>query len=670
MPVVPLNMPDRKFGVCQRIRVIPGASYTATMDYRTFLPGESSAGNDLVCMIGIDPYGDTEPNPHGTHWSPLAGSADWSTLETSSVAINEYVTVFCLAMRKWPQLGDGYAWIDNVSVTGPAAPTFTPTVTGTLPTLTPTPTPTFTPPAVVGAELMTNGDFEGDFTGGVANGWQAWQTMGGPESFWERSTLAGPIGAGHYFGASNWADEMINMTAKTVLFSFGYDKVEEICVNPGFEDTIVVGRIFIDPLVYEWMYDPNLSDEQVVANARDYFVDGNGPILGVRQHAELYPRIDAWCGLNEPDVLSDHGIHRACLWEKSVTERLHELGLKSCVLHLGVGNPGNRHNILHPEMRELFEVADYVGYHTYGGPNDQLMIKRYIEGGNFDDPYDFALRWRDYADWYDERGWRMPPVIYSEGTTYGGWKGAIPQTEVEQDLIMFIPFINEDPWAIGMALFCDGCTIEWAGWNIANTGVGAAVGPSNRADPVDKVDGLYSQQFGKGQVHPFVDYAHDGLFNGGIAQQVSGLVPGEYYRLEYFAKYDFRGMQPSASFLHGIDQTGQMANGAAGTINWSEDFVATGEPAETHEVFYRRKEIFLADSETVSVWLRGSHPSGATSFQVTVDAVSLRMVDPAWAPSDGTPTPADTPTVTPTSEDTPTPEPTAATGVEPWLILR
>jgi hypothetical protein len=672
MPVVPLQMPDRKFGVYQRIRVVPGRNYTASMDFRTYLPGESFPGNDLVCVIGIDPYGDIEPNPHGTHWSQLAGSSGWGTLQVTGQAINEYVTVFCLAMRKWPQLGDGYAWIDNVSVVGPPPPTFTPTVTGTLPTLTPTATPTVTPPAVVGPELLINGDFEGNFTAGVADGWQAWQTLGGPESFWERSTLAGPIGAGHYFGSSNWAEEMIAMTPKTVLFAFGFDKVDDVCANPEFGDTIVVGRIFIDPYVYEWMYDPNLTDEQVIANARDIFVDGNGPIMGVRQYADLYPRIDCWCGLNEPDVLSEHGIHRATLWEKAVTERLHELGLKSCVLHLGVGNPGNPYNILHPEMQELLEIADYVGYHAYGGPNDQLMVMRYLEGTNLDDPYDFALRWRTYADWYAGRGCRMPPMIYSEGTTYGGWQGVIGQNEIEDDLTLFIPFINADPWALGMCIFCDGCTIEWAGWNIANTGIGAAVGPSNRADPVDKIDGLYSQQFGKGKVHPLTAYPHNGLFNGGIVQQVSGLTSGAYYRLEYYAKYDFRGMQPLLSLHHGIDHTGQTSDGNAATIDWSEDFVAAGQPTETHEVFYRREEIFQAESNTVSVWLRASHPSEATSFQVTVDAVSLKMVDPNWIPPDvtATPEPTDTPVPPNTPTATETAAPTAHPGRPPSMMFR
>jgi hypothetical protein len=135
-----------------------------------------------------------------------------------------------------------------------------------------------------------------------------------------------------------------------------------------------------------------------------------------------------------------------------------------------------------------------------------------------------------------------------------------------------------------------------------------------------------------GEVHPLADYDHRGLFTGGVVQQVGGLVPDAYYRLGYSCKYEFRGFPPQLSLYHGIDLTGQTSDGNAATIQWSPDHVAVGEPLETHEVFYRREEVFKVSSPVVSIWLRAMHPEADTSFQVTVDAVSLKRIDPDWRP--------------------------------------
>src|SRR5690606_26467420 len=108
----------------------------------------------------------------------------------------------------------------------------------------------------------------------------------------------------------------------------------------------------------------------------------------------------------------------ALLWEKSFAERAHEIGLKTVALNMSVGSPGNIWKML--EAQEALALADYVGYHTYGGQIDQLMVNA---SNPQNDPCSFALRWRRYVDMYRDRGWFMPPAIYTEGTTYGGWHG-------------------------------------------------------------------------------------------------------------------------------------------------------------------------------------------------------------------------------------------------------
>jgi hypothetical protein len=326
---------------------------------------------------------------------------------------------------------------------------------------------------------------------------------------------------------------------------------------------------------------------------------------------------------------------------------MHQRGLKTCVLNLATGNPGDIDRILW--CKDLFETADYLGYHCYGGPTDLLMITPYIEEENLDDPYDFALRARRFARIYKDRGWKFPPVIYTEGTTWCAWKAdpAPPEAEdVRDDLINFIPFMNEDRWCTGLTIFVVGGNGAWADFDITGEGIAEPVGQANMADPADKTSGLYSQQFGVGTLHCLDNVCdHDGILTGGIVQQLSGLAVGETYRLGFDFKWEHANGPAQVSFQYGLDWTGQTTNGNAGTINWSSNLIALYDLP--HDIFQHHYDMFTADSTTLSVWFKSNQNLADVSYRIDIDTVSLQQVS-------GEPPPTFTPA--PAATSTPTPE--------------
>jgi len=303
-------------------------------------------------------------------------------------------------------------------------------------------------------------------------------------------------------------------------------------------------------------------------------------------------------------------------FEKAFSDRIQELGKKSVVLNLAVGNPGDMETMLLPELVDLLATADYAGYHAYGGNKDQLL-------NGPQSPW-FANRWRFYAQMYRERGLRMPPVIYTEVNTFNQWKGNVPPGvkpraawEIRDDLIAFEKDSRKDPWAVGMAIFLFGSSsAEFAGRETANEPViYEASGDHNLENPADAKTGLFSQQFG----------TDGGEFEGGLVQPVS-VHAGLRYRLASAMKYETRLPRSRPSFWVGYDLTGQTSDSAARSIVWSSELIAA-EERET-DLWYAQELEVTASGPRVSIWFRASPDPDAGGFRVFVDEVKLEEVQP------------------------------------------
>ena len=138
------------------------------------------------------------------------------------------------------------------------------------------------------------------------------------------------------------------------------------------------------------------------------------------------------------------------------SDRIQELGRKSVVFNLAVGNPGDMSIMLLPEIVATLATADYAGYHTYSSPKDKRLVGPQSAW--------YAHRWRFYASMYRERGLPMPPVLYTEMNEWYQWKegrtppGVAPSQpwEIRDDFIAFERESATDPWAVGIAIFLFG----------------------------------------------------------------------------------------------------------------------------------------------------------------------------------------------------------------------
>jgi hypothetical protein len=621
-----LTLPDpgrdwQSAGVYQRIYVVPGGTYTVTARMYLELAFENYPGEDLVAQLGVDPYGEASPSGSGIVQTDEAATKNvWMTKSLTVTAQLPVMTVSLTATRKYVEHGyAAQAWFDQVTITGPI-PTSPP------PGPDPDPVdPETLIPTATGANLVPNPSFEQTFTGGVSAGWNKWSTMG--SGAWEQSLRVGKVGGGRYDCGGE--DALVQMNPKTILLLCGDPEVSD----PGtfgtldyfkdfanIDDTIIVGRPYIDSHMHYYLYE---SDP--VASGR-HLAD----LLYSMQR--LYPRIDCWQGLNEPDWGDTFPIVLA--FETAFAERLHELGMKSCSLNLAVGNPGNIWKMVapaapgYPSCRDLMQVADYLGHHCYGGPNDDLMVTNQVQ----DNVCDAAMRPRRFKDMYDRRGWRLPPVIATEaGADVNSWGEA----RCIADLTAMGDYMNFNRWWCGYTNFVVGGSCGWGGgFELAtHPAVISAVGDWNYNHPSDAVDGLYSQKFGSGRIHPktLSELTPSGRFDGGVCQQVSGLAAGQNYLLACWMKYAFRGMQPtSLRFYLGVDQTGQTVNGKATTINWGIDQVA--DKAPVHEIFSHAWRAFTAQSSTVSIWLRANQVATNPSFRVYADEVEVRQLTEAAPP--------------------------------------
>lgn len=623
-------------GIRQQVNTSSGGVYSFTLWLRTQQGNEAYSGEHLNVFLGLDPDGGLDRYSTSVQWHELSNLRNAWVSETRSVTSRgPWTTVYLKVVRKYPAGGQGLVWVDDVMVTGP--PPQIP------PTNTPTVTATHTPPTPAGPELVQNGSFEGDYSpAGVAAGWAPWSTAG--NGYWKRSTRLGPAGGGSYASPPGWYEDLIALRGKVALLGNGFGAAGPIGNNPDYIDAVIVGR-YVFPM--EWQEEIYRGDyERVARRLADYYT----------VEAAFHPRIDAWCGQNEPDWGTDANWRNAILFETRFTQIMHERGMKTVVLNMSVGSPGDMAKIL--DCRELFEIADYFGYHCYGGPNDQLMIHNV----RYDDPNLYALRVRNYQRMYEARGWRFPAVIYTEGTTYHGQLGTltagmagIGAPDIRDDMIAFIPYINADRWALGMTIFCVGGSGAWKAWDITGYGIAAAVGAANMADPVDKTSGLYSQQFGVGTLHCNSGVcAHDGMFTGGVVQQVSGLVTGQPHRLAFDFKWEHANGRAALAFEYGLDWTGQTASANAPSIAWSGDLIQRYNlPADIFRYHY---DIFPAQSDRVALWFRSRQNLPAVSVRTSLDSVSLARVGtlpvatlsptPTFTGATPTPTRTASPTVT------------------------
>jgi hypothetical protein len=323
----------------------------------------------------------------------------------------------------------------------------------------------------------------------------------------------------------------------------------------------------------------------------------------------------AYYGLNEPHVNDPNEMRNIALFGRGFNERLHELGLQGVVMNHSIGTPGDLNNMLLDEVRDLFAIADYVGYHSGGGPEGVFMCHP-------DSLEWHALRWRKIKQMYDDRGWRSPPVIYTEATTWGAnWHGEHPPEAIRDDIICLYDHMAEDDWSAGL---CEFCTGNWEGqpWhnsNISNypgwtTGdyhiIVEPVRQYNMDHPVDSHSGTGSQEI----------LTESGPADAGIVQAIATQIGVQYHFSGWF-RHEFTGGWPQdAQVFVGFDFTGQTVDPDAATVNYTGDLISAGE--WNSDQWYQFETDFVAQQEATSVWLRVVKPDGVEA-RVYFDDISV-----------------------------------------------
>lgn len=545
---------------------------------------------------------------HQTDWSamthqaqlwPFGTAAATNTAALRVIALGGVLTVMIKIEQAWSS-----TWIDDMSITVVGAATIPPTATHTLtPTSVNTKTPTPTLPPQLGPNLLTNSGFEGAFSNGVASGWTGFAAAAG--GYHKQNALLGRIGGGIYGFMPNWPtnmdDENVRMSAKTYLVDLSrFNMVKRLREELG-DDTLIVAKT---------------DAETLFPNGDPY----SNPTLNGRYMADWWAArsvadgffAHAYYGVNEPDMNHVPNLIKAAQFELAYTRRLHQLGLRSVVLNHAFGTPANLNNMLIPEVRDLLAEADYVGYHPYADPRYNRTC----------DPrgFDIVMRYTQIRALYDQRGWRVPPAIYTEGGVHVIVENGSPNPqEARDDMVCYEALLRtQDRMAIGLNYFVTASWGGWAGYDITRypliiDGIRAA----NRANPYDARTGLRAQQVG-GKREPF---------DRGVAQAVN-TQPGATYIIELWAQYTFYDGYPnawpsSAVIRVGWDPSGQTANPDAPSVQWSGNLVG-GTLVET-DIWYRFQATVIAGGPQGSLWLRAAQAQALPSVRVSFDDVSLRQ---------------------------------------------
>lgn len=593
---------ERYAGLFQRVAVQPGATYTLTAWSR--VPGEHLPDYPRVALLAVALDGDmgwgSEKDIRVEIADALVG---WGSMSVTFAAREEQLTVWLVGWHKFSRGETGVWYFDDVSLQGPpGGPTHTPTITPT-----PSPTPTATPPAR-GDNLLFNGDFEQAFADGVAAGWKSWAVDGAPR--WRENAKLGPMGAGvcgpfsSQGGPCECTRAILAMNAKwhlDIVTGAEYARA----AKEQEPEILLIGRMFNDTDLGNNL--PRMSDAELEAIAKrnadqcyEAFTVGGYPA-------------QCWTDANEQNF--NNAFHRSqyLKYALAFVRRCRQLGLRSCVFNMAVGNPTDPEVMLSDEVRAVLAEADYVGYHAYGPPGTDLMMASDVER--------HAFQWRKYARWYRERGWRMPPVLYTEGTTYGGWHGRFTPGQIGEDMVAFAAEIRRDPWAVAMTVFCMGDWSPGGAWNAWDISpfydeILHPVGAFNAAHPVDAYDGRNAQQFESGETS----------IDGGIAQRFRVPEAGAYridahVKWEWYPHPEFRG-RPRPSLRLGVDPKGQLEDGEATSIKWSDDLIRR--LRMDTDIWYHAQWLVTLPAGDATLWVRGTQLDPLPPVRFSIDAVSVR----------------------------------------------
>jgi hypothetical protein len=458
--------------------------------------------------------------------------------------------------------------------------------------------------------MPANGDFEGEFVDGVAAGWRGHAGPGG--GYFARNSRLGRIGGGLIGGTRCWDGpceedvQTLAMSAKVHLVDEGrIDMTTKIRESLG-RDAIVVLKMNAESWAARAKIDL-LGREPESYGAR--FADH---CVTMSRRSGHWPR--CYYGRNEPDLDDPGRLEKAVRFEIGFTRRLHEHGCRSCVLNLAAGTPRSPEAFFTDDVRELLSLADYVGYHAYGSADAVFACRGTME--------DHALRWRRVVAGCRERGWRVPPLIYTEGTVDAEWIAhgdRFTPEMVRDDLLGFGDALLNDPWSVGLCVFLTGA---WPGQREQARDITKypirIIQPLrawNRDHPVDAHGGTGAQVVG----------SEGGSFDRTLCAPAR-TEPGAPYELTAWLKfehYDGQGapLGHRADARLGFDPTGQTDDASAGSIDWSGNLVG-GAIAET-DIFYRAEHACAAEGQKGSVWIRFRHPEAEPSVRLCIDDVGL-----------------------------------------------
>jgi len=450
---------------------------------------------------------------------------------------------------------------------------------------------------------IANPSFEGEFRDGVAEGWTRFAI--GRSGYHKENAKLGPIGGGIYGArvmdkkAGDWRGDLmtVRLSGKTNLIDAGRaDVIKKLREKLG-DDVITILKY--GPEDYFSRKGRQVPKGDPVAQGRE-FAD-----YCYQKMMESGIRASCYYGLNEPHVNSKEDFAKICAFEKAFTEGLHKHGMRSIVINHSTGTPGDRTNMLDGPVRELLAVADYVGYHCYGGPKDELMCAPSSTPN--------SMRWQTFARWYEERGWRFPPMIYTEATTWGGWHDQFTPEDIRDDLFCMADRIDKEPWSVGMCLFCTACWKGqiWCKWDVTEfPDMVEALREYNLAHPVDAYTGTKSQQVG----------SVGKPFRRGVCQAFTSR-PKSNVHVTCHLKYEYYDGWPCKLELHvGIDETGQIRDPKAKTIEWSDELISTHK--WDSDIWYRYSTDFGPTNEQSSIWIRAMQVPGGPSVRVSIDDVT------------------------------------------------